>query len=443
MNAPPKKITLREWDRRHTELLQAGHAEPWYGGPLSRHLDDDDLRLRSLLFDNSAAALRLWNLLLTEETRLARARERGRLIVGAMKDLGTVPVMAFAAPELVAFYPDGAWWTPCLMENRDGLMRVADALGFDETFCPVRAMLGAFALCDRFPIPDLLVCSAGAVCDDFSSVAQRVESLGHKVLWWEIPARRSPEPDEPVVTLPGGFESPAEQVGFVRRELERVREALGRLAGRELTDRLLEDGIRAANGVRRRLAELRRLVYTAPRCPLPALEMLVAEMLAIHFCSDREETEAVYDGLLEEVRARIAEETGTAPPGAVRVFWVNPVADLRAMNVLEDCGGRLCGTEFLFCHAIDEIPEDLPPMEALARMALADPMVGPARDRARRICEDAVLFGAEAVVISRLPFLMPSALPTITTMVSCSLLMAPLKSLRSFSYCIGRSSSTR
>jgi hypothetical protein len=85
------------------------------------------------------------------------------------------------------------------------------------------------------------------------------------------------------------------------------------------------------------------------------------------------------------------------------VFWVNPVADLRVMNLLEDCGGRLCGTEFLFCHAIDAIPEDLPPMEALARMALADPMVGPTADRAARIVRDARAFGAEALVVSRIP----------------------------------------
>ena len=42
-------------------------------------------------------------------------------------------------------------------------------------------------------------------------------------------------------------------------------------------------------------------------------------------------------------------------------------------------------------------------MEALARMALADPMVGPSADRAERIRADAVRFGAEAVVISRIP----------------------------------------
>jgi hypothetical protein len=73
------------------------------------------------------------------------------------------------------------------------------------------------------------------------------------------------------------------------------------------------------------------------------------------------------------------------------------------MNLLEDCGGRVCGTEYLFCHALDLIPEDIPPVEALARMALADPMVGSTSDRAARICRDIRDFGAEAVVVSRIP----------------------------------------
>ena len=55
------------------------------------------------------------------------------------------------------------------------------------------------------------------------------------------------------------------------------------------------------------------------------------------------------------------------------------------MNLLEDAGGRVCGTDYMFCHALDPIPTDMPPMEALAQMALADPMVGSAADRAERI----------------------------------------------------------
>ena len=71
--------------------------------------------------------------------------------------------------------------------------------------------------------------------------------------------------------------------------------------------------------------------------------------------------------------------------------------------IREECGGRLCGTELLFCHALDPLPLGLPPMEALARGALADPMVGPTKDRASRIVDDARQFGAEAVIVSRIP----------------------------------------
>src|SRR3990172_6916830 len=105
-----ERITLAEWDRRYAELRAAGAlaGEPDYGGPLGRHVLDGDLRLAKLKMDGSAAALRLWNFLLTEEDRLHRAKAEGKRIVGPIKDLGTVPVMAYALDNLVAFYPDGA-----------------------------------------------------------------------------------------------------------------------------------------------------------------------------------------------------------------------------------------------------------------------------------------------------------------------------------------------
>ena len=109
--------------------------------------------------------------------------------------------------------------------------------------------------------------------------------------------------------------------------------------------------------------------------------MLIAEMLAIHFCSDQDETIGVVRGAAGGGRRAAWRQAGRAcRPHAVRVYWVNPVADLRVMNLLEDLGGRVCGTEYLFCHALDPIPEDLPPLEALARTALADPMVGSPAD---------------------------------------------------------------
>ena len=403
MNDLPAQITLDQWAERYRQLCDGGLREPWYGGPLARHVADGDYRLLRLRYDNSAAALRLWNFLLTEESRLFKARQEGKKIIGTMKDLGTVPIMAYSLPNAIAFYPDGAWWVPCIMENTTRDLRIADSLGIDESFCPVRAMLGAFVACEHFPQPDLLICSVGATCDDFSAIAQRLASVGYPPFWWEIPHRRRPDPDEPAVTLPGGFAAPVSQVAFVKGELQRIRRELSTICSRELTDDMLAAGIRVANRVRGMLRELRELVFTAPRCPLPALELLIAEMLAIHYCSDRDQTLAVYQDLLNEVRRRVADNQGLFPADPARIFWVNPVADLRAMNLLEECGGRLCGTEFLFCHALDAIPEDVPPMDALAQIALADPMVGSAGDRAMRICNDARTLNAEAVLISRIP----------------------------------------
>ena len=403
MNDMPRRITLHEWDARYVALRDAGMTEPAYGGPLRRHVLNGDRRLLSLRFDNSAAALRLWNFLLTEEDRLHAARAGGKKIVGAMKDLGTVPVMAYSLPELVTFYPDGAWWLPCIMEFGTGLLEIADRLGAGDSFCPVRAMLGAFAGQAHFPIPDLLISSVGATCDDFSAIAQRLTDLGHPILWWEMPHRRAPEPGEAAVVLPGGTKAAAAQVAVVRAGLEQVRLALESCAGRRLEDAALSAGIRAANRIRCVLNALREAVYGATVCPLPALEMQVAEMLALHFCSDRDECLLVLEALLTEARERVARGVGVMPADAVRVFWVNPVADLRAMNLVEDCGAAICGTDYLFYHALERIPEELPPMEALARTALADSMAGAAGERAARIVREMQRFNGEALVVSRIP----------------------------------------
>ncbi len=403
MTREPRQITLDQWDREYDRLHAAGLSEPAYGGPLRRHVADGDTRLLKLRYDNSPAALRLWNFLLTEEDRLQAARDAGRKLVGTMKDLGTVPVMAYSLDNVTAFYPDGTWWIPCVMELNAGLLGIADSLGIDESFCPVRAMLGAFVTEAHFPIPDLLTCSVGATCDDFSAIAQRLNGLGHPILWWEIPHRRDPELAEEAVTLPGGFSAPRSQVEFVRSELDRVRLALEETAGRSLDDDMLARGIVKANRVRELLQRLRHRAFTAPLCPMPALEMLIAEMLAIHFCSDHDETILVLEELLDEVNRRVAAGLGHLSPDAARIFWVNPVADLQVMNLLEDCGGRVCGTDYLFAHALDPIPTALPPMEALAQMALADPMVGSAIDRAARIVADIRRFDAEAVLVSRIP----------------------------------------
>jgi benzoyl-CoA reductase/2-hydroxyglutaryl-CoA dehydratase subunit BcrC/BadD/HgdB len=397
------QITLSEWEEHYKELQDEGLHERWYGGRLSRHVRDGDRRLLKLRFDSSTAALRLWNFLLTEEDRLKKHRDEGKKLLGCMKDLGTVPVMAYSFDNIAAFYPDGAWWIPCVMELSAGLLSVADSLGVDESFCPVRAMLGAFVTGNHFPIPDMLTCSVGATCDDFSAIAQRLEGLGYSIFWWEIPHRRTAGEGEQVIELPGDMRAAKSQVDFVKGELGRVRDALEDLAGEKLNKDKLVEGIKQANRVRFLLGQIREICFTTEPCPMGALEMLIAEMLAIHFCSDREETIEVLNDMLLEIKNRVSAGIGIVDEGAVRVFWVNPVADLYAMNLLETCGGRICGTEYLFSHALDLIPEDVEPMEALARQSLADPMVGPAWDRAQRICKDIERFGAEAVVISRIP----------------------------------------
>ena len=80
----------------------------------------------------------------------------GKKLVGTMKDLGTVPVMAYSLDNLVAFYPDGAWWLPCLLEGGGGLLEIADSLGIDDSFCPVRG--DARRVCQRQTFSDSRAC---------------------------------------------------------------------------------------------------------------------------------------------------------------------------------------------------------------------------------------------------------------------------------------------
>lgn len=402
-SSAPERITLEQWDRQYDRLRACGLVEPWYGGPLRRHVHEGDFRLCELSFDNSPAALRLWNFLLTETQRLYEARDAGETIIGTMKDLGTVPVLAYALPRTRAFYPDGAWWIPCVMRQTTRDLAIAERHGFDESFCPVRAMIGACVTGQHFPRPSLMICSTGATCDDFSAIAAHLQTLGFPLFWWEMPHRRTPEEGEEAVELPGGWTAPRSQVDFVKSELVDVRRAIECTAQQPLTDVALAEGIAAANQIRALLAKVCALAFTAPVCPMPALELLIAQMLAIHFCSDRAETIAVLTDLLAEVRRRTEAGVGVLPANAAKIYWINPVADLRAMNLLEECGGRLCGNDLMFCHALDPLPTDVEPMEALARAALADPMAGSSRQRAQRICREMRQYGAEAAIVSRIP----------------------------------------
>lgn len=364
---------------------------------------EGDERLKTLKYDNSLASIRLWSFLLSENTRLWKVRKAGKKIVGTMKDLGTMPVLAYAHPEIVAFYPDGAWWIPCIMQMSEGLLRVADSLGFGEEVCPSRAALSAFLTGNHFPRPDLLIGGVGSCCDDFSALMQRVEDTGIPTVWWELPYRRNPSSWEESVTLPNGYKVSKNLVDYMEQEFENVRQGIKDKLGLTITDDMVSESIKKANKLRGVVQKIRDLSFGTNPTPFPSLELQVCEMIVIHFCSDLYESLSVLEHVLETIEFRVRNGIGVLPDDNCRVVWVNPVADLRIMNVFEDLGGTLAGTEYLFRHALLQIPEDEPPMKALAKTALCDPMIGPANQRADVVIEDAKKYKAEGVIISGIP----------------------------------------
>ncbi len=400
MSKQPERISVSEWDARFDSEVAQLPADIPYLKRLAEYVAEGDARLSRLALDPAPATLWLWNFLLSEDDRLRDALNDGKKLVGTMKDLGTVPVMAYSLENLTAFYPDGAWWIPCIMEANATALTAADNLGINESFCPVRAMVGAMTTGTDFPVPELLICGVGATCDDFSALAQFLNGLGHPIHWWELPYRRSPDQGEPSIDLPGGVTAPSSLLDFVKGELSGIKTILESYAGTELTDEMLSCGITEANRARHLLREIREMVFTSSKLLLSPMELLVAEMLIIHYCSDKDECIRVLAALLELVKER-ANVFPDCTHG--RAFWVNPPADIKAMNVFEDCGLRLCGTDFMFTHALDPIATDVPPLDALARSVLADPMIGPSSERARRIISECRRWNAEAVVVSRIP----------------------------------------
>jgi hypothetical protein len=393
-----RRLSLAEADAAFTRAGLPARVRP-----LGHWHADGNHRLADLAFDNSPSSFMLWDLVLSEEERLRAARANGGFIVGAMKDLGTIPVLVDAIPGARAFYPDAAWWLPCLQRHAGGQLETADRLGIGEAFCPVRAMLGCYADGSGFPAPDLDICAVGATCDDFSAIAQRLAGLGRPILWWELPPFRAPDPGEAAVVLPDGQAAPAALVHAVAAELGRVRDALQRAAGVRIDDAAMAAAVARANAVRATVRAIRQLAFAAPRAPIPAIELLLVEALALHFCSDVALCQEVLAAVHATVTARAAAGDSHLAVDAVRTCWVNPVADLRALGWLEDAGGRLCGSDFMTAQALAPIPTGVPPLEALAHAALCDRMIGSDRRRARLAAAEARCHGAEAAVVARIP----------------------------------------
>lgn len=413
-NHPPARITAGEWDSLMPEV-PAGFEEQcrflrqvvpggigYLYSPHEYSCRGDRL-LGRLKFDSSLEALRLWAFLFSEKDRLFAAKKKGWKIIAAMKDLGQVPVLTYAFPETLTFYADELWWAPCFAEETR-LLDEAARLGAGEELCFVRAALGAMVTLDYFPAPDLCIAGVGACCDDFSAIMQLIEGLGYPVHWWEMPAR----PDPPAGgdggfdrTPYGGSPYPVEALPFLEEQLNSVVVRMEELTGVAATSAMLEGSLALFNGIRKRISDLRDLVYSGRPTPLPGLEMFLAEFIAIHTCSEAEESVYVLDGLLELVRGRL--EEGVSPlenPDPVRVFWVTPPTDASLITVLEDLGGCIAGTEYLISHAFLPLSAGGDPVRAVAENCLDDCMIGTPSFRARRIVEGARRYGSEGVLIS-------------------------------------------
>lgn len=415
VDPPPARIPLSEWRKQFQHMppdlkarfvyLKGRLGETAYLDEPSCFAEESgDYRLHQLLFDNSLASLRLWSFLLSEEDRLWRSRKSGMKVIGALKDLGTVPVIAYSSDDAVCFYPDGAWWIPCIMEMSAGLLEIADSEGFGEECCPARAAVAAFIKGTHFPIPDLVLGAVGACCDDFSAIMQRIADYDIKLHWWELPHRSDDyaDADAPFDTV-NGLRVPTSLVDFVERELARVTEAIGDTLGRKLTEDDLARGVAISNRLRDVLRRIRDLCYGTTPAPFPALETQICEMIGLHYCSGRDEAIEVLEHVYETAKLRAEQGIGPLQNDACRVVWVNPVADLRVMNIFENYGGALAGAEYLFRHALIPLRTDIRPLRALALAALADPMIGPSEYRARLVVEDAKKYNAEGVIISKIP----------------------------------------
>jgi benzoyl-CoA reductase/2-hydroxyglutaryl-CoA dehydratase subunit BcrC/BadD/HgdB len=414
MNETPKRITAAEWETRmagvsadfraecaHMKSIVPGGASYLFG-PMEYARRGDRL-LERLKYDNSLAALRLWAFLFSEKDRLFLAKENGWKIFAVMKDLGQIPVISYAVPESLTFYADELWWAPCFA-CRPQLLDVATSLGATEDLCFVRAALGAMKTLDYFPKPDLCIAGVGGVCDDFSAVMQLIEWQGNRVHWWEIPSRIEPskytKSGKYSKTPFGGVEYETGAVPFLVEQYRGIVAALEEVSGRKITDKMISENLKRFNVIRGKVSELRELVYTADRVPLPGLEMFLAEFLGIHACSEPDEVIPVLDTLLAEVRRRLEKKISPLPGDPVRVYWVSPPTDASIITLLEDLGGCVTGSEYLISHSFFKLRENIPPLEAIAENEMDDPMIGTVAERAKRIVAEARRFRAEGVLIT-------------------------------------------
>ena len=282
METTVARISSADWDARFASIPQEYKDRCTYlrdlvpgGVPyLFSHHEYScrgDTLLRRLRFDSGLPSLRLWAFLFSEKDRLFLAREKGWKVIAVMKDLGQVPVLAYALPHALTFYADELWWAPCFSEEPH-LLDEAEKLGATQELCYVRAALGAYESLDYFPRPDISIAGVGSCCDDFSAVMQLIEWRGNPIHWWEIPARfeKKPHLTMPFAQTPhGGSDYQIAAVDFLEEQYKGIVAKLSEIGGVAITTEMLAASVKGFNKIRGRVAELRRLVYGAKRPPLP------------------------------------------------------------------------------------------------------------------------------------------------------------------------------
>lgn len=363
-----------------------------------------DLLLRRLKFDSAMECLRLWAFLFSEKDRLFLAKENGMKIVSLMKDLGQTSVLTYAFPGQLSFYADELWWAPCFAEETYLLDEAAN-LGATSELCYVRAALGAMVTGDYFPDPDLCIAGTGGCCDDFSAVMQLIEGLGKDVHWWEMVSRREPPFHKTVeefsITPYGGNRYQSGAIPFLKAQFKGIVKRMEELTGVSCTEEMLRNSISRFNRLRGLVRELRELVYTADRPPIPGLEMYLAEFVTIHTCSEPDECFPVMEGLLELAKRRL--QQNLSPLGGerpCRVYWMYPSTDASLVTLLEDMGGCIAGTDYFINHAFLPLREDTDPLTAVAENCMDDRLSGSPSSRVKMIIEDVRKYRAEGILMS-------------------------------------------
>lgn len=392
----PAQIDFRKWhylfqsipakDVEETRYFRHLPDASWsqYLFPPSTHNVYGNRLLRKLKFDNSAASLRLWGYVMSEGERIYRARQAGMKISAAMGDLGAVPPLVYAFPDVTVFYPDCLWWTPFMMESRV-LFDEAAEYGLGEDSCFVRASLGAYSKKAYFPHPDINIATVGASCDDMAAAISEAGFLGNEIFYFELPHRSNGNVD-------GLKKYLADRYRLLTEKLETT-------LGVKFSEERFFQTIEKVNTVRLLIAEIKRILSGAPKNPLGAVEMMNVEFSALSYYGDLDECILVLKDIRDEMKRR--SEAGVGYEGQdLRILWITPPADPLLQNYIEKLGGRIVGSEYLINQTTPIYKTSGDPFEILAEGQVESTLMGSSEYRVKLILEEYERVKADGAIIS-------------------------------------------